>query len=128
MSSYTLNVTLADIHPRIWRQIRVPGDMTLAGLHEVLQIALGWTDSHPHEFEVGKRPFGVPDPDDERDVADEAEPSVAEALPSTRSTIRYTYDLGDEWVHNIAVDGIEPESLPGRTAPVACLRSASGAA
>jgi hypothetical protein len=34
-------------------------------LHDVLQLAMGWTDSHLHEFRVGPKRFGVPDPEDQ---------------------------------------------------------------
>jgi len=36
--------------PPIWRRLLVSSDITLAGLHDLLQLAMGWTDSHMHEF------------------------------------------------------------------------------
>src|SRR5690606_16914052 len=48
---YQFKVTLKDVKPPIWRRVQVP-DCTLGDLHEVLQIALGWTDSHLHQFVV----------------------------------------------------------------------------
>ncbi len=62
---YQLKVTLLDTKPPIWRRLLVPAGLTLETLHDVLQVAMGWTDSHLHEFRVGKKRFGVPDPDDE---------------------------------------------------------------
>jgi hypothetical protein len=130
MSSYILNVTLTHIRPKIWRQLRVPGDLTLAGLHEALQIAFGWENSHLHEFEVGKKRYGMPDPDDDREIDDEADVTVAQALPHKSSTMQYVYDLGDYWIHTVAVERIEDAPAPrgprplgarGPTAPLACL-------
>jgi len=131
MSSYTLIVTIAHIRPKIWRQIRVPGDLSLASLHEVLQIAFGWENSHLHEFRVGKARYGVPDPEDGDDaLLDEADATVEQALPYKSSAMEYIYDLGDHWIHAVAVDDIEAEppkrsarsfGARGPTAPIACL-------
>jgi len=130
MSSYILTATLAHIRPKIWRQLRVPGDLTLAGLHQVLQAAFGWKNSHLHEFEVGKQRYGVPDPDAAREIEDEADITIAHVLPYKSSTMQYVYDIGDSWIHNISVARIEDAppkrgthslSPRGPTAAVACL-------
>jgi hypothetical protein len=34
-------------------------DSTIADLHYTLQIAMGWTDSHLHRFQIYGREFGV---------------------------------------------------------------------
>lgn len=46
---FQLKITLKDIEPPIWRRIQVP-DCTLGELHDILQIALGWQNSHMHQF------------------------------------------------------------------------------
>jgi hypothetical protein len=61
---YQLKVTLLGTSPPIWRRLLAPADMTLAQLHDVLQAAMGWEDGHMHEFSVGQRRFGRPDPED----------------------------------------------------------------
>lgn len=47
-----LRITLRETKPPIWRRVAVPADITLGQLHEVIQIAMGWTDSHLHQFIV----------------------------------------------------------------------------
>ncbi len=130
MSWHILEATLAHIRPPIWRQLRVPSDFSLAGLHEVLQIAFGWENSHLHEFRVGKDRYGVADAEEDPEILDEAEATVIQVLPHRTSSLQYIYDLGDYWIHNITVDRIEtaPPSrgtnrLRSRTnsAPLACL-------
>ncbi len=42
----------------------IPGEATLGELHEVLQIAMGWTNSHlfaVDEFRVPLRRYGTPE-------------------------------------------------------------------
>ena len=50
---YQIKVTLRDTKPPIWRRLLVPSGMTLDALHDVLQLAMGWDDSHLHEFRIG---------------------------------------------------------------------------
>jgi hypothetical protein len=45
--------TFADIEPPIWRRILLPRELNFAQLHEGIQAAFGWTDSHLHHFVVG---------------------------------------------------------------------------
>ncbi|MCC5831104.1 MAG: plasmid pRiA4b ORF-3 family protein [Phycisphaeraceae bacterium] len=47
---YRLRISLRDSKPPIWRRVAVPANITLGQLHEVIQIAMGWTDSHLHRF------------------------------------------------------------------------------
>ena len=63
MTIYTLKVTLLRSRPSVWRRIDVPADISLGQLHDVLQIAMGWTDSHLHKFERGGVMYGPPDPE-----------------------------------------------------------------
>ena len=48
-SIYHLRITLRDTKPSIWRRLAVPANVTLEQLHEVIQIAMGWTNSHLHQ-------------------------------------------------------------------------------
>jgi hypothetical protein len=52
---YTLRVELEGIEPLIWRRLQVPTSITLPRLHSVLQVVMGWTDSHLHSFRIGDR-------------------------------------------------------------------------
>src|ERR1035441_8581726 len=61
---YQIKVTLLGTQPPIWRRLLVPSSLTLAQLHNVLQIAMGWENGHMHEFRVGQRRFGRPEPAD----------------------------------------------------------------
>jgi len=55
-----MTVTLDGIQPPIWRRLDVPARVTMAKLHQFLQAALGWTDSHLHAFEIGDERIAVP--------------------------------------------------------------------
>jgi len=106
---YQLKVTLQRIHPPVWRRIQVWEDATLAQLHRVLQIVMGWEDCHLHQFEIGRRIYSVPDPDDdlyERKVVDESRVRLREAFPRVGTQFEYLYDFGDSWRHGLVVEAI----------------------
>jgi len=56
---YQLKITLNDTRPPTWRRVLVPGDTTLRQLHDLLQIVMGWTDSHLHQFRIGGEQYGA---------------------------------------------------------------------
>src|SRR5262249_30538526 len=49
---YQFRITLLDTRPPIWRRIQVK-DCTLDRLHEHVQTAMGWTNSHLHDCKIG---------------------------------------------------------------------------
>ena len=104
---YQLKVTLRDINPPIWRRIQVWEDMTLAQLHRILQVVMGWEDYHLHEFQIGRRVYAVPDPDDalyERRVIDERRQRLQQVLPRVGVSFEYRYDFGDDWQHDVLLE------------------------
>jgi len=118
---YQVKVTLLDTRPPIWRRLLLPAGLTLDILHHVLQVAMGWTDSHLHEFSVGKKRFGVPDPEDQLmdlpPVGDERGAHLFMVLGKAGAKARYTYDFGDNWEHAIVVEKVlQPE--PGVAYPI----------
>ena len=104
---YQLKVTLLGTDPPIWRRLLVPPELTLAQLHDVLQVAMGWQDGHLHEFSAGGRRFGPQDPDDQfmaDDVGDERKVRVFGLFGRTGAKALYTYDFGDTWEHSIVLE------------------------
>jgi hypothetical protein len=123
---YTLKITLCGSDPPIWRRFQIEGGATLGELHETLQAVMGWENCHLHEFKAGQRSFtgfrpGM-DMDFMDDFEDEDECLVFEVLARKRSKLKYIYDFGDDWHHDVVVEQITaPE--PGVRYPV-CLDGA----
>jgi hypothetical protein len=102
---FELRVSLRHIEPAIWRAVRVPADVPLAVLHEVLQTAFGWKNSHLHDFRVGDIRFGMTGVEDEMFSVDERAAPLG-AVVRVGSTFTYLYDFGDDWEHEIVVEGV----------------------
>lgn len=118
---YQLKVTLLDTSPPIWRRLLVPADLSLAQLHDVLQVAMGWQECHLHEFSAGGRHFGRPDPEDRfmgmPPVEDERRVRLSSVLRRIGGKIIYTYDFGDTWEHSIVLEKCLP-AAPDMVYPV----------
>jgi hypothetical protein len=117
-AAYQLKVILSHCKPPIWRRILVPSRLTLAELHEVIQLCMGWTDTHLHQFEIGKRYFGPQNFDngwDDFQTLDEHRHKLGELESEIKKGFTYEYDFGDGWLHKIAVEKIvPPEENPPR--------------
>jgi hypothetical protein len=101
---YELHVELADIHPRIWRKILVPDSMKLSQLHELLQLVMGWNNSHLHSFQFGKKVFSSrPTELEELNMLDEGKYTLERALVESAHEFVYEYDFGDSWRHLVQV-------------------------
>jgi hypothetical protein len=115
-----LKVTLLDTKPPIWRRVLVDGSATLDQVHEVIQAAFGWWNYHLHEFEVGRKRYGIPDPDhDWGEPPRDERRTRLDAIASVGASFRYTYDFGDGWDHRIDVEKVLSASV-GTTVP-ACI-------
>lgn len=77
--------------------IDVPASCTLPELHDLLQAAVGWTDSHLHQFVAGEAKYGVPHEDNWDGQLDESGVRLHE-LPTP---FTYLYDYGDGWEHDV---------------------------
>jgi hypothetical protein len=105
---YQINVTLLGTRPPIWRRLLVPVELTLEQLHNVLQLAMGWDDDHLHEFRIGQRRFGRPNPDERLmgmpEVSNERTAKLSTVLGRIGAKAMYTYDFGDDWEHSILLE------------------------
>ena len=102
-----LKITLKGISkPPVWRRVQVRADTAFAELHDVIQAAFGWTDTHLHSFEYEGVRIGIPDPEWEDDCADENETALADVLLGPTDRIHYTYDFGDDWEHDIMLEKV----------------------
>jgi len=140
---HELKITLHESKPPIWRQFAVPSDILLSDLHKVIQVVMGWTNSHLHQFTI---PNAQPKPTKEEltsldwqgrlerltmqrdrclsdprmeieDAEDESKVKLCEIAATVKSKFIYEYDFGDGWDHVIQVVKIGPPA-EGVTYPV----------
>ena len=106
---YQLKITLRDVSkPPVWRRVLVPADDSLGDLHAVIIAAMGWDDSHLHMFSDGSTRYSTPDMDLDDEDEDEDDFALADVLAEPGDRLRYTYDFGDGWDHDIKLEKVFP--------------------
>jgi hypothetical protein len=108
---YQFKITLKGITPNIWRRIQVK-ECTLDKLHEHIQTAMGWTNSHLHQFEIDGVRYGDPELlcegfEDETPPVNSLRTKLSKIVPKDgkRFQFDYEYDFGDGWEHEILFEG-----------------------
>jgi len=113
---YQFHVSLSFSEPLIWRRIQVPGNVTLKQFHKVLQLSMGWTGEHNHQFYVGKVFYnaGLSSGNEEYYEGNVELQGLEEAM---RWCFTYMYDAGDGWEHEIVLEEVETRN-PEKKIPV----------
>jgi len=110
-----------DLHgtkPPVWRRLELPGDLTLPRVHDVIQAAMGWTDSHLHRFRSGRdhrSPYFVTtfDLDEGEEGVLEDDVRLDQLLTAEGDELWYEYDFGDGWDHVLKVEAVLDEPPVG---------------
>lgn len=103
---YRLKVTLRGVRPAIWRRIEVPAETSLLDLHRTLQAAMGWTDSHLHQFIHRDTYYGAPDREFGTPTVSERRTRLGDLLKHPKDRLIYEYDFGDSWEHDVLLEAI----------------------
>ena len=116
---YQFKITLLELQPSIWRRIQVK-DSTLDKFHERIQTAMGWTNSHLHQFEIDGERYGHPvlldDGCEDFECVDSTVTKISQIVPKDGKRFRflYEYDFGDGWEHEVLFEGCLKAEKGGR--------------
>jgi hypothetical protein len=126
---YQFKIILRHISPPIWRRILMPEDATFWDLHVAIQSAFGWGNGHLHCFDkrnaAGTEWKRIEVPHEESNAShyyvtySERDEKIADWFSPQLHSMCYTYDFGDEWIHEIKLEKIVPRDK--RVAYPACI-------
>lgn len=112
--AFRVRLDLRGAKPPVWRRLEVPGDLILPRLHDVIQAAMGWSDSHLHRFRTGsdhRSPYLVTSFDleegDEGTLEDDVR--LDQLVAEKGDELWYEYDFGDGWDHRLVVEEVLDE-------------------
>lgn len=108
---------------KIWREIKVPSNLTLTALGEVLQDAMGWMHEHLYQFRKGDVYFVDREQMEDSfgfgrfSFRDMAQCTVDDMLTEKGKRVVFEYDFGDSWEHDLWYKG-EREYNPGEKSSI----------
>jgi hypothetical protein len=113
--TYRVRVDLRGTKPPVWRRLELSSHLFLDEVHEILQTAFGWTDSHLHRFASGGSgfdrhaqlylcPFDVEEGEDDGVPGEDVR--LDEVLVEVGETLHYAYDYGDGWEHVVRLEAV----------------------
>jgi hypothetical protein len=56
---YQLKLHLLGVSPMVWRRLLVKDDTSIARLHGILQLLMGWENLHLHCFVIYGKHYGI---------------------------------------------------------------------
>ncbi|MFP4467041.1 MAG: plasmid pRiA4b ORF-3 family protein [Candidatus Goldiibacteriota bacterium] len=102
-------INLMGVKPEIWRRVYVPEHINMQKFAVVLLLAMGWHNSHLHEFEIRGRRFGLIG--EAYDIGagdmpeDEALYRIVDMEFKEGDEFLFEYDFGDGWKHLLVFEG-----------------------
>lgn len=134
---YHLKIQLKNVSkPNVWRRILVPAETPFDLLHDMIQIAYGWSQKHAYAFSpsgFGSSPWIVDEPvppgypdspfRPKRKELTAYQTRLCDMINTEGQTFTYIYDFGDAWVNEITLEKINKLNI----APSAVLLGGKGA-
>jgi hypothetical protein len=103
---YQLKITLRGISPLIWRRLLVRAETSVAELHHILQLAMGWTNSHLHRVLIHGKEYGIAYEGGLGFDDDPQQVRLGDFRWRLPERFLYEYDFRDHWQHDIRVEQI----------------------
>jgi hypothetical protein len=116
-----LKLVVRDVHPVVWRRVKLADSLSIADLHRAIQLLVGWDDDHLHGFRIHGRDYGIAHvggPSFDEDTA-----AVRLAQFGFRPTDRflYEYDFTAGWQVDVRVEKVIEEAPCESHRATACL-------
>lgn len=100
-----LRIEVAEIEPTAFRVVQVENTRTFHLLHEIIQWSFNWKNCHLYEFRVGRARVILSDPGfPEQARLHPRTTRLGDLLGANIRHLTYTYDFGDDWVHDITIE------------------------
>lgn len=109
VKEYHIRIKLNHIDRKIWREVKVPSNMTLEALAYLLVDVMGWYCEHLFCFRHKNQTYCSADEIAESLFAGDLDFShytISDVLREKGDRMKFDYDYGDGWEHDVWVKGI----------------------
>jgi hypothetical protein len=101
---HQLRVVLRDVSPLVWGCLLISNETSLAQLHEILQLAFGWSGEHLHLFHIHGRDYGVSQYGGIAFSEDARQVRLSRFRLHDSERFRYEYDVTAGWVLDVRLE------------------------
>lgn len=95
----------------ILRRLRVDGNASIADLHYIIQIAMGWDDDYLHHFHIHGIDYGLRRAGCGSFRHDAELVFIDDFTFDAGDRFTYTYNYFEFWLCDIRIEAIEPSSM-----------------
>ena len=109
VKEYHVRIKLNDIDLKIWREVKVPSNITLEALANLLLDVMGWDKEHLFCFQFKNIEYCSKEELEDAifmDAKDFARVTLSDVLTEKGVRMKLLYDYGDDWKHDVWVKGI----------------------
>jgi hypothetical protein len=101
-------LSVKDVVPEIWRKFHTSSEITLAQLHSIVQVLMGWGDRHLYAFVIGAKRYSSPsDVDEDMENRNSIKTRLSKILVKGSNAFSYEYDFCDKWQINLSSEPID---------------------
>ena len=106
MKTYSIKIALRGISPMIWRRFRLSENTSLADLHTIIQLAMGWDDDYLHRFHIYGKDYGISYVGGLSFSDDPHTVTLEDFDFDIGDRFTYTYNFFDDWLCDIRIEAI----------------------
>lgn len=103
---YQLKIHLIDVSPMVWRRLLVKDDTTIAQLHGIIQLAMGWENIHLHSFRIYGKAYGIYYSGGMSFSDDPREVRLRDFQFRSREKFYYDYNFRVNWQHQVRIEKV----------------------
>lgn len=109
VKEYHIRIKLNHVEQKIWREVKVPSNLTLEALAHVLLESMGWEMRHLYCFRIKDQTYASQQEIEEAfygQMLDYSQYTISDVLDEKSGRMKLEYDYGDSWSHDVWVKGI----------------------
>ena len=105
---YQFKIYIKGISPMIWRRFLVSSNTTIAELHYIVQLIMGWQDTHLNCFKIYGKNYGVYHSGGLSFDDDPMSIRLRDLRLRVNTKFTYEYDFSEDWQHIVRLEKILP--------------------
>lgn len=103
---YEFTISLSGVTPPVWRKVLAHEIIHLDELHMLIQMSMGWKNSHLYSFLINDKVFSGDEETAQEMKTELAEGTMLSDVLGSKKVFQYNYDFGDDWNHTVEITNV----------------------